>query len=445
MENEIPITKKELEHLRLALLSYYETFDKEANGNMELNTHKKNYTFLAKKLTDLIQDVTKYRNTYMYKSIGTSQLLAFVHDTNQGDPKAFLVEAFYPYIYGEKRSDFFKTKEGKELLSTWNSETTTETVLPLDIPKVTEPTSEEENNTQADTLQVVEIAQPFWVKHIKIIALIALAIIGLNGYLAYKYYNKFQLEKLWAMPPLEEEIALKNRMTFVANPAFQNVVLDCIHVIETQYQQLAKSVTKSSVSDELIYYNDAKNSEELSLMGYHFYTGFATWWSSNPLTLGLQDTVHTLFDNLVDSSFIQSKNRNSYDPKAPFYMKEFLRVNQSEFLPVSIFTVFHNPSTEIMVRYPPFKEHKDELVSYVLRTRQWFKDAYGTDKYTIDRNNQIHWTFKNRTGQTINAGLSQPFLSVRKGIPLHRVLWFKIPTESRDSLLFCVNMVLNNQ
>ena len=220
MENELPITKKELEHLRLALLSHYDKYDKEANGNMDLNTHKKNYAFLAKKLTDLIQDLTNYGNTYKYKSIGTSQLVAFIHDTNQGDPKAFLVEACYPYIYAKKRNDFFLTKEGKNLLNTWTEETTGE-AMSADLPKVIEPKIEEKTATFTDTLQVVAAPQPFWVQHIKAIALITFAIIGLNGYLAYKYYNKFQLEKLWTMPPTGEEINLKNRMTFVNEPAFQ--------------------------------------------------------------------------------------------------------------------------------------------------------------------------------------------------------------------------------
>jgi hypothetical protein len=445
MENEIPITKKELEHLRLSLLSHYNNFDKEANGNMELNTHKKNYAFLAKKLTDLIQDPAQYGKTYMYKSIGTSQLLAFIHDTNQGDPKAFLVEACYPYIYGEKRTDFFLTKEGENLFKVWDNENTDDLAAFSAMPKAIESKIEENTNTLTDTVQVVETPSPFWVKHIKVIALVVLAIIGLNGYLAYNYYNKFLLQKLWTMPPNGEEIKLKERMTFVNDPAFQNVVLDCIESVEKQYQNLSKGQTKSPISNELIHYRETKNSEELSLMGYHFYTGFATWWSSDSLSEGLQDTVHTVFDNLVDSSFISAKNRNAYNPKASFYIKEFLNINQKEFLPVSILSLFITPSTEILIRYPPFKEDKEDLKNYVLQNRQWFKDVYGTDRYTIERNAQIHWTMTSRSGKTIDVGLSQPFLSMRKGTPLHRILWFKIPTDGQDSLLFCVNMILNNE
>ncbi|MDZ7878472.1 MAG: hypothetical protein U5L45_12410 [Saprospiraceae bacterium] len=450
MENEILITKKELEHLRGALLSHYDRYDKEVNGNMELNTHKKNYIFLAKKLTDLIQDSTKYGNTYIYKSIGTSQLLAFIHDTNQGDPKSFLIEACYPYVYGEKRAAFFQGEQGKALYNTWED--------PAQEGVINEETKEREETKNLEVKvvsapkQVIELTQdyeladtqPFWLRHIKLIALTTLLLFGANTYLTYKYYDKFQLQKLWTMPPSGEEINLKKRVTFVNDPAFQNIVLDCIASIEKQYQNLGKGKTKLPVSSELIYYKDTKNSEELSLMGYHFYTGFATWWSSDSVSQGLQDTVHTLFDNLIDSSFINAKNQNLYNPKAPFYIKEFLSVNQSEFLPVSILGVFVTPSTEILIRYPPFKEDKEDLKNYVLQNRQWFKDVYGTDKYTLERNTQIHWSMQSRSGQTINIGLSQPFLSMRKGTPLHRILWFKIPTNGQGSLLFCVNMILNN-
>ena len=288
-------------------------------------------------------------------------------------------------------------------------------------------------------------AKPFWLRYIKEIALISLSILGFSLYTTYKYYNKYQLEHLWAMPTIEEETTLKNRMTFVNDAAFQDIVLGCIHAIETQYDSLSKGVVKSTISNELIYYKNEKNSEELSLMSYHFYTGFASWWSTYPLTQGIQDTVHQLFDNLVDSSFIKPKNSNADNPKEPFYVKKFLKVNQEEFLPVSIFVLFKNPKTELIVRYPPFKEDKNHLDQYVLKTRQWFNDAYGTEKSTTDRNSKIQWTFKNNEGKIIPVGLSKPFLSVRTGTPLHRVLWFKIPSKSGDSILFCVNMILNNK
>ena len=289
-----------------------------------------------------------------------------------------------------------------------------------------------------------DVTKPFWVRYIKVIAAVSMAILGLSLYTTYKFYNKYQLEHLWAMPTIEEEIVLKNRMTFINDAAFQHIILDCIYSIERQYDSLSEGRIKSNISNELIYYQNEKNSEELSLMSYHFYTGFASWWSPYPLTKGIQDTVHSLFDNLVDSSFIKPKNSNADNPKEPFYVKKFLKVNQEEFLPVSIFVLFKNPSTELIIRYPPFKEDKNHLDQYVLKTRQWFNDAYGTEKYTVDRNSKIQWTWKNSKGQTIPIGLSKPFLSVRTGTPLHRVLWFKIPSKNGDSILFCVNMILNN-
>lgn len=447
IEEEPLIRKEELEYLRIKLLAQYDKSDKEKNGNMELNTHKKNYILLAKKLTDLIQDQRKYGNAYTYKSIGTSQLMAFIHDTNQGDPKSFLVEACYQYIYGEKRKHFFQSREGKELLDAWKS-TVDEGVWVAEIVKKRE--IMEENTVippqiVEKTVEKPTETKPFWVRHIKVISLLLLSVLGFSLFMTYKYYNKYQLEHLWAMPTMEEEMVLKNRMTFVNDAGFQDIVLGCIHSIETQYENLTKGGVKSSISDELIYYKNEKNSEELSLMSYHFYTGFASWWSPNPLTQGIQDTVHQLFDNLVDSSFIKPKNSNADNPKEPFYVKKFLKVNQDEFLPVSVFILFKNPSTELIIRYPPFKEDKNHLDQYVLKNRQWFNDAYGTEKYTTDRNSKIQWNLKDNKGQTIPVGLSKPFLSVRTGTPLHRVLWFKIPSKSSDSILFCVNMILNNE
>ncbi len=447
MEEDILITKDELEYLRSRLLAQYDKTDKEKNDGLELNTHKKNYILLAKKLTDLIQDQRKYGATYTYKSIGTSQLIAFIYDTNQGKPKDFLVEACYQYIYGEKRKYFFQSREGKDLLESWKNTLTegvsiTETIKNKALEA--ESAFVQPEIVKTKTAEVVAV-KPFWLRYIKAIALMSLSILGLSLYMTYKFYNKYQLEHLWAMPTIEEEMVLKNRMTFINDAAFQNIVLDCIHSIETQYEILLKGQIKTNISNELIYYQNEKNSEELSLMSYHFYTGFASWWSPYPLTQGIQDTVHSLFDNLVDSSFIKPKNSNADNPKEPFYVKKFLKVNQDEFLPVSIFTLFKNPSTELIIRYPPFKEDKNHLDQYVLKTRQWFNDAYGMEKYTTDRNSKIQWTWKNSKGQTIPVGLSKPFLSVRTGTPLHRVLWFKIPSKSNDSILFCVNMILNNK
>jgi hypothetical protein len=506
MEENILITKEELGYLRSKLIAQYDISDKENNGNMELNTHKKNYIFLAKKMTDLIKDQRKYGNAYAYKNIGTSQLLAFIHDTNQGHPKAFLIEACYQYIYGEKRKHFFQSKEGKNLLESWKNATSQDITvvdfskndvkkqdilttseeaqssvfieaddvkkdavfLPKEVEAITSndlkdnpvlvqseeteaiefiPQTEIKEDKKLFSLEKIDKTiniQPFWLRHIRTIGLVIGVILCFNSYLVYKYYNKYQLEHLWAMPSIEEEMLLKNRMTFVEDAAFQQVVLACIHLIEADYDNLSKGVIKSNISNELIYYKNEKNSEELKLMSYHFYTGFASWWSTDRLTQGLQDTVHTLFDNLVDSSFIKAKNQSVHNPKDPFYITRFLKIDPSVFLPVSLFAVFKNSSTEVMLRYPPFKEDKNHLDKYVLKNRQWFTDAYGNDKYTVDRNSKIQWTFKNSKGQTIPVGLSKPFLSVRTGTPLHRVLWFKIPTQSKDSLLFCVNMILNN-
>ncbi len=447
MTDDTLITNEELDYLRARLLAQYDKMDKVLNDGLELNTHKKNYILLAKKLTDLIQDQSKYGNTYMYKNIGTSQLIAFIYDTNQGKPKEFLIEACYQYIHGEKRKYFFQNREGKDLLEVWKntlSEEVSTTEMVRNKAIETENTFAQPPIIETKIAEVVEV-KPFWLRHIKAIALILLSILGFSLYMTYKFYNKYQLEHLWAMPSIEEELVLKNRMTFVQDATFQQVVLSCINSIETQYEKLSMGQVKSDISNELIYYKNEKNSEELSLMSYHFYTGFASWWSLSPVTGGLKDTVHTLFDNLVDSSFIMPKNHNEDNPKDPFYVKKFLKVNQTEFLPVSLFTVFTNGSTELIVRYPPFKEDKNHLDRYVLKNRQWFTDAYGNDKYTVDRNSKIQWTFKDNKGQTIPVGLSKPFLSVRTGTPLHRVLWFKIPTQTKDSILFCINMILNNK
>jgi hypothetical protein len=455
MTEEPLINKVELEYLRGQLLAKYDQSDKEKNGNMELNTHKKNYILLAKKLTDLIQDQRKYGNTYTYKSIGTSQLMAFIHDTNQGDPKSFLVEACYQYIYGEKRKYFFQSREGKELLETWKNAPIEPIAAAVETVKNKEIEAENtliplENVENVPNLEIREQiatteSKPFWVRYIKAIAAVICVVLGLSLYMTYKFYNKYQLERLWASPLIEDEIMLKKRMTFIDDPAFQNVVLSCLHLIENQYVSLQKGVNKSTVSNELIYYKNDKNSEELSLMGYHFYTGFASWWSPNAVTSSLQDSVHLLFDNVIDSAFIKLKNDGEYNPKERFFIQKLLKTNQLEFQPVSVFIIFKNEKTELVVRYPPFKEDRNKLDKYVLANRQWFKDAYDTDAHTSARNRQLHWELKDNQDQTIQIGLSEPFLSVRTRTPLHRALWFKIPTKNGDAMLFCVSLILNNQ
>ena len=166
MDDDILITKEELEYLRAKLLSHYDKSDKGQNGNMELNTHKKNYIFLAKKLTDLLQDQRKYGNAYTYKSIGTSQLLAFIHDTNQGDPKSFLVEACYQYIHGEKRKHFFQNREGRLLIESWKSPENQDDVVAHSFKKE----DIEEDKFVFVTEEFIEKKaeiKPFWLRHIQ--------------------------------------------------------------------------------------------------------------------------------------------------------------------------------------------------------------------------------------------------------------------------------------
>lgn len=170
MEEDIVITKNELDYLRAKLLVQYDKTDKENNDGLELNTHKKNYILLAKKLTDLIQDQSKYGNTYMYKSIGTSQLIAFIYDTNQGKPKEFLIEACYQYIHGEKRKYFFQNREGKDLLEVWKN-TLSEEVSATEIVKnkaiETENTSVQSPIIKIKAGEVVDV-KPFWLRYIKV-------------------------------------------------------------------------------------------------------------------------------------------------------------------------------------------------------------------------------------------------------------------------------------
>lgn len=452
MEKDILLTKEEIEYLRVRLLAQYDKIDKEKNGGLELNTHKRNYDMLAKKLTELIQNTQIYGNTYVYKSIGTSQLLAFIHGTNQGNPKSFLTEACYQYIHGEKRKHFFQSKEGKILLEEWrNQGAFQEENFDTSEKKIIEETLEDSKTEAENTLVVAEtwtkqppIQTSFGTTYSRIIAAVVLGLLCLSTYFAIKYYNKYTLEHQWATPKIEEEVALKKRLSFVEDADFQGVVLDCLNSLELQYAELLRGHIKTNPSNELIYYKNEKNSEELELTSYHFYTGFASWWSDNTLTLGLQDTLHTLFDHLVDSSYIKPKNSSPSNPRDPFFVKNFLKVKSETIQPISMFTVFKNEKTSLIVRYPPFKEHRVSLDNYLLDSRQWFQNAYHTDKYTLERNERINWHWKNRKGTLIEVGLSEPFLSVRKGTPLQRALWFKIPTQKNDYFLFCITMILNN-
>jgi hypothetical protein len=436
----VTLEKQESLYLRNKLC---EIFQNEAKQKITINSVRANYIGLSEEITKSTKGKSfdNFRFSKDFEATDAQlQRLFFVEALTFRDD---FVNACYCYVFKQTRNAFFKATENETLVNSW---------------RVTEGGASIATDTKEDetlfnlTKTKPESTSPIlntprarnWTKIMLFASLFVIA--GLTTALLMTRH-KLHKTLLWYKPlPIEEEIELKDDLTFVNTPIFRENIRNLVRPLLQGHEDLVAKKGIKPDNNIIEWYRAKKGNYHFCFygQGYRFcmdrcnWTGFTKEETpSGGFMTGVEDSVYTLFskyanvllgDKLKDSIYLNTLfNIPIKDYKAVLLYVGY-KADTSNFL-----------SRELMVRYPSYDV--DFIAAgkgYVMTSRPWWRDA--TD--TI-RRQKFSWT-DSVDNHAFLIGLSTPYPTIRRKSPNQRCLWVEIPLKPPTVMFLGIDLLKND-
>ena len=371
-------------YLRAQLCAVY---DSQTKQKLVVNSVRANYVWLGEEITKSVQ--SKLFDNYRFAKdfVATDAQLQRLFFSEALTFRDDFVNACYCYAFGQTRNTFFKAPKNAELVNAWRSESpeisqNTEGVATLGIGE--EPLLKSTTNGVFENLKIVD-----WTKIVLGIAVIGLSII------LFLTHQKLQKTRLWYRPPpIEEEVKLKEDLTFVNDPIFRERIRKLVNSLMFGYQNLAsKNMFDASQSDKsLKWYRDTLNKEHVRYQGqggYTFYIDKVNWTGFTREEDGrgspqkrVEDTAHTLFLRFANF-LLDSLNGSGKDST---YLNKLLHIPEGDYSAVLLYVGFKADtmvfeSRELMARFPVYDiDFVAAGKGYVMTSRPWWRDAVDKER-----------------------------------------------------------------
>lgn len=448
----VTLEKQESLYLRNKLC---ETFQNEAKQKITINSVRANYIGLSEEITKSTKGKSfdNFRFSKDFEATDAQlQRLFFVEALTFRDD---FVNACYCYVFKQTRNAFFKAAENEILVNSWRANN-------VEIRQITEGgtsivTEPKRDETCPDLTKTKPTNPVFdtpktrnWTKIMLFASLFVIA-----GLATALLMTRHKLHKtlLWYKPlPIEEEIELKEDLTFVNDPVFRERIRKLVKSLMEGHQNLVlQKIANSNENDKsLKWYKDTLSKSHIHYMGqggYEFYidkvnwTGFTREEDRNKTPLkGVEDTAYTLFSRFA-VTLLDSFNVTVNDST---YLNKLLNIPNEHFSAVLLFVGYKDnapefSSRELMARFPIYSMDLDAAgQGYVMTSRPWWKDA--TDK---ERREKFSWT-DSIDNHTFYIGISTPYPTIRRKSPNERCLWVEIPLKAPTTMIMGIDLLKND-